>query len=477
MYSPLAFKFFFLFYLKTFLFPTNKKIKTKLKTKKKKKIMSKKTIEIQDELNLSSDSSINYILQKNEKIYFSTLALKINKKARITKETLILTNHRLISLNKKENFIINFFFSSKIIKREFYLKNIEAITYSIYSNNFILHSPSKIDYLLSCVKKDDLILYILKLLKNLGKNSLPIFKIENIDLRKFFQMENDNKTKWPKQKYIEICDEKKFILYINEKKKELEINIKNTEIIMTYKNEKVNENSFEILSQIGKGFYGKVFLVSKKDTKKLYALKVISKLQTIKNKFFKQLQNEKKILEKIDNPFVVKREYCFASPSYVFFAMEFKQGGNLYHHIKKKKFNESTTKFYAAQILYALAYLHSNNIIYRDVKPENILLDKKGNSCIADFGISKIMNINSKTTTFVGTPQYVAPEIIMGRAHGKAVDIWSYGILLYEMIFGYTPFYHKNENIIMNRIVKKNFVFDKEIEITDELGDLILRVR
>lgn len=433
-------------------------------------------IEKKDELKFQNDTSVNYILKKNEKVFWSGIGLKINKNARVKKETLILTNIRLISLNKSGNFIMNFFFSNNLIKREFYLKNIEAITYSIYSNNFILHVPSQTDYYLSCEEKDLLILYILKFLNILGRKTLPIFKVENIDLRKFFQMEGNNDIKWPKNKYGELSSETKFSIYIEEKEKNLEINIQNTEIIMSNNDEKVNENSFLILSTIGKGFYGKVFLVEKKDTKKLYALKVISKLETIKKKFFNQLKNEKKILEKIDNPFVVKREYCFTSPSYVFFAMEFKQGGNLYHHIKKKKFNENTTKFYAAQILYALAYLHCNNIIYRDVKPENILLNKKGNSCIADFGISKIMNIKDKTMTFVGTPQYVAPEIIMGRAHGKAVDIWSFGILLYEMVFGYTPFYHKNQNIIMNRIVKRNFKFDEGILISGELRDLIVKV-
>ena len=120
-------------------------------------------------------------------------------------------------------------------------------------------------------------------------------------------------------------------------------------MLLTTDGEKINEGSFEILKTLGKGFFGKVLLVEKKDTKKLYALKVISKLDVIKKKFLDNIKNEKKIMQKIDNPFVVKMKYCFASPSFIFFALEFKQGGELYRHLKRRtKFEESTAKFYAA---------------------------------------------------------------------------------------------------------------------------------
>lgn len=172
-------------------------------------------------------------------------------------------------------------------------------------------------------------------------------------------------------------------------------------------------NSFELLKTLGSGYFGKVFLVEKKDDKQLFALKVISKLDVIKKEFFQGLINEKQILQKVKNPFVVNLEYCFKDKSHVFFAMKFMQGGELYHHLKKyKRFKESVAKFYAAQILSGLVYLHQNNIMYRDLKPENILLDEKGNAALADFGISKELSPNQKTKTFIGTPEYVAPEII-----------------------------------------------------------------
>lgn len=167
-------------------------------------------------------------------------------------------------------------------------------------------------------------------------------------------------------------------------------------------------------------------------------------------------------------------EYCFASPSYIFFAMEFKQGGELYRHLKKlTKFPENVAKFYGAQILCGLSYLHKNNIMYRDMKPENILLDEDGNVALADFGISKIIEQTDLTKSFVGTPEYVAPEIILQKGHNKGVDIWCYGILLYEMIYGVPPFYNKNQNIMLNWIVTIDPFFPKMIEISADLKDLI----
>ena len=205
-------------------------------------------------------------------------------------------------------------------------------------------------------------------------------------------------------------------------------------------------------------------------------MKVISKLDIIKRNFFNNLENEKTILQTVNNPFVVNLEYCFASPSYIFFVMDFKQGGELYHHLRKRtRFSEKIARFYGAQILLGLEYLHSINIMYRDMKPENILLDAKGNASLADYGISKILREGEKTKSFVGTPDYVAPEIILQKGHNKTVDIWCLGIILYEMIYGIPPFYNKQQNVMLNNIIKKNPSFPKMIEISTELEDLITK--
>ena len=262
-----------------------------------------------------------------------------------------------------------------------------------------------------------------------------------------------------------------------EKNLDLQRRIAQTEVIFSNNNDVVNENSFEILKMLGRGSYGKVFLVEKKDTHELFALKVINKIDVINKNSFENLKNEKLIMQKIKHALVVNLEYCFASPSHVFFAMEFKEGGELYRHLRKLGvFSEESARFYACQILMALCYLHDNNIMYRDMKPENILLDRNGNACLVDFGISKIINPKTSTHSYVGTPDYVAPEILTQKGHNKAVDIWCFGILLYEMVSGHVPFYNKSQSVMLRSIINSEVQFTSNYKGSLVLKDLITKV-
>ena len=154
--------------------------------------------------------------------------------------------------------------------------------------------------------------------------------------------------------------------------------------------------------------------------------------------------------------------------------MEFKQGGELLTHItKSKKFPEKTVKFFASQIILGIIYLHSLNIIHRDLKPENILMDNNGNLSLADFGISKILDPKDFSKTYVGTPFYTPPEIIKRQKHNKTVDIWTFGILLYEMIYGVPPFYNKIRNVLNNAIVNLDPCFPNHFFISENFKNLI----
>ncbi|KAJ7298957.1 hypothetical protein O6H91_Y348800 [Diphasiastrum complanatum] len=149
---------------------------------------------------------------------------------------------------------------------------------------------------------------------------------------------------------------------------------------------------------------------------------------------------EKSILQKIDFPFIVNLfGYC-QDDKCVHLIMEYVCGGEFFTHLRHKgRFDEETSRFYAAQVLLAFEYIHSMDIIYRDLKPENLLLDDKGNIKIADFGFAK--KIDRRTYTLCGTPDYLAPEIILNKGHGKPVDWWAFGVLIYEMLAGFPPFY------------------------------------
>mmetsp|Transcript_38487 Transcript_38487/g.36847 ORF Transcript_38487/g.36847 Transcript_38487/m.36847 type:complete len:307 (-) Transcript_38487:30-950(-) len=167
---------------------------------------------------------------------------------------------------------------------------------------------------------------------------------------------------------------------------------------------------------------------------------------------------ERKILEQVDHPFIVKLHYAFQTPQKLYYVMDFLNGGELFTHLRREgKFSEDRARFYAAEILAALHCLHEHGIIYRDLKPENVLLDQDGHLKLTDFGLSKLGLHGNKTTyTFCGTPEYLAPEIIVNKGHTKAVDWWSLGMLLYEMLSGVNPVKQKLKNKFDNMdVVKK----------------------
>ena len=147
-------------------------------------------------------------------------------------------------------------------------------------------------------------------------------------------------------------------------------------------------------------------------------------------------------MQQITHPFVVKLHYAFQSPESLYFVTDFLNGGELFFHLCNEiRFSEDRARFYAAEITLALAHLHKNGIIYRDLKPENVLLDSEGHLKLTDFGLSKIKQpVDGMTNTFCGTPEYLAPEVIKANGHSFSVDWWSLGMLTYEMISGINPF-------------------------------------
>ena len=219
----------------------------------------------------------------------------------------------------------------------------------------------------------------------------------------------------------------------------------------------INLTCFAIEKLLGKGSFGKVMLVRKKDTNAIYAMKIIKKALIEKYKHIDHTKTERKILGELDHPFLVKLRYAFQSKSKLYMVMDFINGGELFFHLKRsRQFSVDRARFYAAEILLGLEYLHSHGIIYRDLKAENVLLDPSGHIKLTDFGLSKkfFTQENSKTYSFCGTPEYLAPEILKNVGHDNAVDYWSFGILLYEMLAGELPFYNKNRQELYKSIVK-----------------------
>jgi serine/threonine protein kinase len=226
----------------------------------------------------------------------------------------------------------------------------------------------------------------------------------------------------------------------------------------------VTKDDFELLTVIGKGSFGKVMQVRKKDDGKIYAMKVLRKDTIIARKQVTHTKSEKNILMKIQHPFIVNLNYAFQTKDKLYMILDYINGGELFFHLKKEgRFAEARVKLYAAEIAAALDHLHNLDIVYRDLKPENILLDSEGHICITDFGLSKQIEKSEGTTTFCGTPEYLAPEVLKGQGHGTAVDWWSLGTLLFEMLTGLPPFYAQNVNVMYTKILSGELRFPSYI--------------
>ena len=239
---------------------------------------------------------------------------------------------------------------------------------------------------------------------------------------------------------------------------------------------KVTLNDFQVIKMLGKGAFGKVLLVYNEELKKYFAMKTLKKANIKKYQQTKHTKEERKILEKIDYPFISKLYYAFQNDKKLYMITEYMPGGEMFYHLHNNDhFSENKTRFYIAEIVLAIEHLHKNNILYRDLKPENILLDELGHIKLTDFGLSKIMNNieKDKTYTICGTPIYVAPEVLTGQGYNKLVDWWSLGVLLYEFLAGYSPYKEARVKIDI-KIYKKKL--EQDPLISDCAFDLIKKL-
>ncbi|WVR00325.1 hypothetical protein IAU59_007468 [Kwoniella sp. CBS 9459] len=194
-----------------------------------------------------------------------------------------------------------------------------------------------------------------------------------------------------------------------------------------------------------------------------FAMKVLKKSEIVRLKQVEHINSERMILERVRHPFVVELYATYQDQLNVYMLLSYIPGGELFSHLRRAgRFSADVTRFYLASIVMAIEYLHSHDIIYRDLKPENLLLDRHGYLRIADFGFAKI--VEDRTFTLCGTPEYLAPEIVLSQGHGKAVDWWALGILAFEMLAGYPPFFDDHPLGIYEKILRGDIAFPSHID-------------
>ena len=237
------------------------------------------------------------------------------------------------------------------------------------------------------------------------------------------------------------------------------------------------KSMFEFLYVVGRGGFGKVWMVKYKKTHAKYALKEMSKVKIIDRKSEKSIKNEREFLSKLHHPFIVNMICSFQDYENLYLVMDLLTGGDLRYHIcHKKQFNEDQSRFFSSCILLGLEYIHINNIIHRDIKPENLVLDEKGYVRITDFGVAK-KNLRDNSSETSGTPGYMAPEVLCALNHSFPVDFFALGVIIFEFMNGYRPYLGRNRKEIKEAVLAKQIhVHRKQLFENGwsfESGDLI----
>jgi len=230
---------------------------------------------------------------------------------------------------------------------------------------------------------------------------------------------------------------------------------------------KIGIEDFELIKVLGKGTFGKVVLSRYRKDGQLVAIKILKKAVIIAKDEVAHTLTENRVLQTCKHPFLTELKYSFTTTHHLCFVMEYVNGGELFFHLsRERRFTEHRTRFYGAEIILALRYLHQNSVIYRDLKLENLLLDSQGHIKIADFGLCKEeITYGATTKTFCGTPEYLAPEVLDDNDYGRAVDWWGVGVVMYEMMCGRLPFYSRDHEKLFEMILMKNVQFPSDLSV------------
>ena len=429
--------------------------------------------ECDDTLNFKDDEEIKEIIG-DETIYFTDTVEKVKDVIFGSRQqrNLIITDQAIYNLK------------GKILRRKIEIKNLKGITISKISDQFVIHgNQDEYDYLFDSQKRIKIIELLQTLFQSKTHKNL-IFCIKNEkDLNKYVVTKKER----AKQPTLFKIDPKDFMsinefldsggsmninTHPNTFKLEVEFN-KN----YSFK-ENITFKDFKIISMIGKGNTSKIYLAIYDNEK--VVLKVFDKKFIYNNDLIDKILLEKNILSSFrDEKFLIHMKFYFMTKTKLVFVLPFYRGGDLFSCLQRHGtvFDESITTFYIIQIAYMISFLHSKNIIYRDLKPENILINDNGYLILTDFGSCKVVEENTELqSSFIGSIDYMSPEIISGEGHNFMTDWWSYGVLIYELLFGIPPFHGESTERILDLICNSVLKYNSKIYITPVTKDIISRL-
>jgi serum/glucocorticoid-regulated kinase 2 len=383
--------------------------------------------------------------QGGENVVFSDFVLKINRKGKTQERAILITNKAVYNLKVKN-------YGS--CQRRIPMANIEAVSTSTISDEFVLHVPSEYDYRYKSIQKEKIVIALKQVKPGITAAKVQKPSLEEICWTKTMagllsREEQMLRIRKLAAEEVESDDEDR----TDVAKSGADPNAVGTVDAMLQSDSKVRLADFDLLKVLGRGAFGKVMQVKKKSDGKIYAMKILKKGAIVARNQVEHTKAERTILQQLQHPFLMTLRFAFQSKDKLYLVLDYFQGGELFFHLKsQRRFSEDVARLYVAEIALAFGHLHSLGVIYRDLKPENILLDDSGHVCLTDFGLAKEMEAGDKAHTFCGTPEYLAPEIVQALGHDKAVDWWSLGILLYELTVGIPPFYSQNVNEMYNKI-------------------------
>ena len=414
-----------------------------------------------DFLNLWKDFTVKRNIIRDETIQFSDKILKINKFNFKQERNILLTDKAIYNLKKTS------------LKRRIDYKIIVGITVSKLSDEFVVHCKDiDYDYQFISPRKKTIIEIIAKFYKIVNEGELQLYEVNLKSLNEYVTTKKEKekektKSRIPRHNSIDVEE----YLFGNVSNTDVQIiNSKQEDTIIrrkrTFNNTFVDINDFEKIKTIGRGSVGKVYLVKYTPNNKLYAMKSMRKDQIISDGIVDNILVERNILLLNQCNFLLTLSFFKQTSERLYLITPFIKGGDLFNKLKTDGFfPEDLVKFYAVQIAMAIQHLHDLGFAYRDLKPENILIDEEGYLKLCDFGSSVKIKGTEKEKTFAGSPEYAPPEMICREGHTFMCDWWSFGILLYELLYGNTPFFCEDKNRMYDLIKNGAICFPKYINI------------